>query len=135
MTEYIKEIKSDELQIIEDLINAESLNTKTRVQHIVHKRFFLMDYIRKETSFTYEEIGDMFGGLDHSTVIHGIKKHNQFMEWNDKVYLRDIKWISHFIKEPHTIIVSTLKEDVMNLTSLSGLKRIQRKIKADKYST
>ncbi len=33
-----------------------------------------MYIIRKTTSLSFPEIGDLFGGRDHSTVIHSIKK-------------------------------------------------------------
>jgi chromosomal replication initiation ATPase DnaA len=39
---------------------------------------------------TFEQIGEYFG-RDHATIIHGVKKHNIYMEINDSKYLKDIE--------------------------------------------
>lgn len=47
---------------------------------LVLPRQIAMYLSRQLTSFSYPEIGDRFGGKDHSTIIHAIKKIERNME-------------------------------------------------------
>jgi hypothetical protein len=50
-----------------------STNIKIRKQEIVFARALLYSYLRKTTDLPLTTIGLMFAGLDHATVIHGLK--------------------------------------------------------------
>lgn len=55
-------------------IRVSDLKGKKKNNAVVFPRQIAMYLIRKKTSFSFPEIGDFFGGKDHSTVIHSIKK-------------------------------------------------------------
>jgi len=55
-------------------IKVADLKGKKKNNAVVLPRQIAMYIIRKKTSLSFPEIGDHFGGKDHSTVIHSIKK-------------------------------------------------------------
>ena len=75
------ETKEHEVQILLDLIEEktgftiEDLRSKNRKRDIVHVRRTLFVIAYKLLELPYERIGDIVD-QDHSTVIHGLKKHN-----------------------------------------------------------
>lgn len=53
---------------------SELLAGKSRVRSLVLARYIAMYLIRKHTELSLSEIGDLFNGRDHSSVIHGVRK-------------------------------------------------------------
>ena len=52
------------------------LLSKTRVKLIVRLRFELMhDLRRRYKHLSYARIGQLMGGMDHASVIHGVRRH------------------------------------------------------------
>jgi len=132
-TEYIIEHTDSKLKKVREIVENEQLGSKTRIRSSAHQRYYLMNYMSKELGMTSVKIGMELGGRDHSTVLHGIKKHKEFIEWKDKLYLNDIQMIRNYIEEPHVKIDSTLKEDVLKATTLTELHMIQLNLRAKKY--
>ncbi|MCX5897279.1 MAG: chromosomal replication initiator protein DnaA [Proteobacteria bacterium] len=66
----------DILKLVCKLFNAKvsDLKTKRKNSAVVLPRQVAMYAMRKLTTLSYPEIGQFFGGKDHSTVIHSIKK-------------------------------------------------------------
>jgi chromosomal replication initiator protein len=54
-------------------INVADLRSKTRTRSIVKPRQYAMFLIREMTKYSLPEIGDFFGGRDHTTVMHACK--------------------------------------------------------------
>lgn len=50
----------------------EAVAVVTRKREIVYVRQMMMFFLAKYTCLTLESIGDMFGGKDHTTVIHSV---------------------------------------------------------------
>ncbi len=72
-----KEPAPDEIQKLVSKhfnIKLSDLKGKKKNNAVVLPRQIAMYIIRKKTSLSFPEIGDIFGGKDHSTVIHSIKK-------------------------------------------------------------
>ncbi|WP_321529982.1 chromosomal replication initiator protein DnaA [uncultured Desulfuromonas sp.] len=67
-------------------IKISEIKSAKRVKNLVVPRQIAMYLCRQLTSCSYPEIGDHFGGKDHSTVIHAIKKIEKNIE--DDSYLR-----------------------------------------------
>jgi len=78
---------SEFLDKVMTLIDQDDLNVPSRSQTKSHKRYFLYKKMR-EMGFTYEGIGEYFG-RDHATIIHGVKKHELYVEIKDSKYLKD----------------------------------------------
>ncbi len=73
------------MQAVLDLVSSDfgvlpkDLQSKRRMQSIVLPRQVGMYLARKNTRMSLEEIGGFFGGRDHSTVLHSIKKVNRLL--------------------------------------------------------
>jgi len=68
-TELIQEIVANFYSV-----SVEELRGKKRTKHIAHCRQIAMYLCRKILDISLAQIGDSFGGRDHSTVIHGADK-------------------------------------------------------------
>jgi len=84
------------------LIDQDDLNTPSRSQSKTHKRYFLYKKMR-EMGFTYEEVGEYFG-RDHATIIHGVKKHEIYMEIKDSRYLKDTEEYDNLFQDDQRYI-------------------------------
>ncbi len=73
--EYILDLVSDHFKVPVD-----TLQSKTRKRHVVIARQMSMYLIQKLTDQTLKNIGETFGGRDHSTVIHAVKTIRDLME-------------------------------------------------------
>src|SRR5690625_3001008 len=51
-------------------LDVETLKSKSRKRHIVTARQLAMFFVKKYTEHSLKNIGDAFGGRDHSTVIY-----------------------------------------------------------------
>jgi len=72
-----KEPSPEEIQkLVSKYFNIKLADIKGKKKNnaVVLPRQISMYIIRKKTSLSFPEIGDLFGGRDHSTVIHSIKK-------------------------------------------------------------
>jgi chromosomal replication initiator protein len=58
---------------------------KQRDKHIVKPRQIAMYLIRQETQSSLLEIGQLFGGRDHSTVLHACEKIDQAVNLNPAI--------------------------------------------------
>jgi len=58
------------------------LKSPKRLKAVVLPRQIAMYLARQLTSASYPEIGERFGGKDHSTIIHAIRKVEKLMEEN-----------------------------------------------------
>jgi chromosomal replication initiator protein len=89
--EVKKEANPDDIQkkvCKEFNIKVSDLKNRKKSNSVVLPRQIAMYAIRKLTNLSYPEIGQLFGGKDHSTVIHSIKKIEFHIQKNKK--LKDI---------------------------------------------
>ncbi|MGB0596404.1 MAG: helix-turn-helix domain-containing protein [Rubripirellula sp.] len=56
------------------------LRSGSRKQHLVRARSLAMTLSRQMTSLSMHQIGDYFGGRDHTTVLHAIRKTESLLE-------------------------------------------------------
>lgn len=69
-------------------IKTSELKSAKRLKNIVFPRQVAMYISRNLTSLSYPEIGTKFGGKDHSTIIHAIKKIEKMMK--DDLYVKNM---------------------------------------------
>lgn len=67
-------------------ITVDELLSKGRKRECVWLRFMLYDYLKTNTSLVLSQIGKIFN-RDHTTVLYGIGKHKEYLDWNDKEYI------------------------------------------------
>ena len=70
-------------------IPADSLKSKTRISRVVRARQIAMFLCREMTDLSLVMIGMQFGGRDHSTVLHSIRKIEKLMA-DDPVFTRRV---------------------------------------------
>ena len=63
---------------------------KRRTQNIANARQVAMYICRRNTTYSYPEIGALFGGRDHSTVIHSVKSVEERIR-EDKKFAAELK--------------------------------------------
>ena len=71
-------------------IRIDDMHSKRRSKNIVHPRQVAMYLAKHLTSSSYPEIGQKFGGRDHTTVMHGVSKIEKAMN-EDASIVDDIK--------------------------------------------
>src|SRR5262249_24171842 len=64
-----------------------ALQSKQRAWMVSHPRMLAMFLARKHTAATYGEIGQQFGGLNHSTVVAAEKKVRRWLQENGELAL------------------------------------------------
>lgn len=99
-TEFTKEALHDLISLQDKLVNIDNiqktvaeyfkirvadLSCKNRRQSITRPRQMAMCLARELTSHSFPEIGDAFGGRDHTTVMNACKRINELKEADNKV--------------------------------------------------
>jgi len=111
--EFTKEALHDLISLQDKLVNIDNiqktvaeyykirvadLSSKNRRQSITRPRQMAMCLARELTSHSFPEIGDAFGGRDHTTVINACKRINELKETDIKVeedYSNLLRSLSH----------------------------------------
>lgn len=76
-------------------VNAEAIKSKSRVSKLINPRNVCMYVLRKKFNMTYSQIGQLFSGRDHSTVMTAINKIEKILNKDldlkntiEKIYLK-----------------------------------------------
>lgn len=88
LTKKEEDIKPEQIQkIIASYYNItlSALRGKRRVKQVVFPRQIAIYLIRELTSLTFKQIGDLFGGRDHATIIHDFNKIKILIEKNTNI--------------------------------------------------
>jgi chromosomal replication initiator protein len=112
-TEFTKEALHDLISLQDKLVNIDNiqktvaeyfkirvadLSSKNRRQSITRPRQMAMCLARELTSHSFPEIGDAFGGRDHTTVMNACKRIAELKEADSKVaedYSNLLRTLSH----------------------------------------
>ncbi|MFA6161924.1 MAG: chromosomal replication initiator protein DnaA [Methylobacter sp.] len=112
-TEFAKEALHDLITLQDKLVNIDNiqktvaeyfkiriadLSSKNRRQSITRPRQMVMCLARELTSHSFPEIGDAFGGRDHTTVMNACKRINELKEADNKIaedYSNLLRTLSH----------------------------------------
>jgi chromosomal replication initiator protein len=78
-------------------ISVEELVSKSRSRPLTHARHIAMYLTRENTGLSLVKIGDMYGGRDHTTVLHGIKKIEDEMRARDATF-RQVQDLTRIIR-------------------------------------
>jgi len=93
LTEEEKKISVDNIQKkVSEYFNIRilDLKSKKKSKNIVYPRQMAMYIIRKLTAYSLPEIGDFFGGRDHTTVLYSIEKIDKDIK-SDKIVESDFE--------------------------------------------
>lgn len=111
MSEELFELSKVLNEDIVDIIRAYQLDTPSRKQEIVSKRYYLYNYMYENRNMTTTMIGQYFN-RDHSTVVHGIQEHKYWYQRKDQNYLKMIYPIPELIR-PKRADINIFDVDVM----------------------
>jgi len=78
-------------------IPADELISKSRSRPLTHARHIAMYLTRENTGLSLVKIGDIYGGRDHTTVLHGIKKIEDEMRARDATF-RQVQDLTRIIR-------------------------------------
>jgi chromosomal replication initiator protein len=89
------------LQTVADVFGLKmaDLKSSSRKQTIVKARGVAIYLLRKNLQISFSNIGDIFGGKDHSTIMHADAKINSMIEKGSSDLVDTIAKIQHSIKE------------------------------------
>jgi chromosomal replication initiator protein len=79
-------------------LKSSDMKARKRTEAIAFPRQIAMFLCRELTQASFPEIGQAFGGRDHSTVIHAVRKISQKMK-SDAGFQKEIGQLSHPLKE------------------------------------
>jgi chromosomal replication initiator protein len=77
---------------VDDLVSPSRSRPLTTARHVA------MYLLRENTAMSYVRIGELFGGRDHTTVLHGVTKIDKNMRDREPVY-RQVQDLSRIIRE------------------------------------
>ena len=73
-------------------VRPKDLQSESRVRTISQPRMLAMFLARKHTPSAYTEIGQHFGGRNHSTVMSAERKVQQWLEQNETIKVASQTW-------------------------------------------
>jgi len=91
-----------------------------------------------QIDYTLTEIGNMFGGKHHATILHGLRQHedlHRFGYEDYKIATRRIDEVLYGATLPYYDDSPDLVKDVLKAKTYTQFKKIQRHIKLGKYET
>ena len=121
---------------MEDLINSvqhyiekDELKKSCRERKYVHKRIYFFNVLRN-AGLTYQLIGEMFG-LNHATILHGIKTYKCLKKAKDPMLFLDIAEYDGKFKLHNTKY--DLKTDILKATTIRDLEIIKGRTEKQLY--
>jgi chromosomal replication initiator protein len=76
-----------------------ALRSKERAWAVSHPRMLAMYLARKHTAASYTEIGQHFGGRNHSTAVAAEKKVRHWLDKNGELMLGSCRWLVREVVE------------------------------------
>ena len=118
--------------LIKDIIKKDELTRKCRLPHMVNKRIFLFNFLRNN-GYGFKEIGNLFN-LDHTTVMHGIKRYKELSETKDAMLQVDTERYADLLKDVKAAVINyNLEKDVRKATTVRDLDIIKRRLTNNLY--
>lgn len=68
----------------------------TRNEEVVNIRCILMKLTKEKTNFSLKQIGYIFGGLHHATIIHNLKRYENLLQTEDEEFLNWVKLVKEY---------------------------------------
>jgi chromosomal replication initiation ATPase DnaA len=85
-------------------VTEEEMHSKSAKLHIARPRQVAMWFMRKHAGTTYMQIGQILGGRNHATVIHGIQTVQRKVRNGDRLLTRQIRDIERILQLPRKLI-------------------------------
>lgn len=95
--------KTEHIFRIKSIIQKHKISLVCRNRDLVFKRQLLMWYLRKNTNLSLSRIGQICGKKDHATTLHAFRTVNNYLEYNDKVFMATVDEINTELRAIFTI--------------------------------
>lgn len=117
--------------MIKKIIEEHGLDTPSRKEELVYKRFVFWNYLRK-MGMTLDDIGKLFNRL-HSSIIYGIRKYDDLIIYDDfkKIateFEQEIDSILSVVNEEAISNLTEIEIDLMNANRVSDLWAVKKKL-------
>ena len=116
----------DLIKVVEYFIQKDELKKRCRQRKYFHKRIYFFNVLRNAGK-TYQFIGKMFG-LNHTTILHGIKTYKYLEKSKDPLMFLDIAEYDGKFE-----IKYNLKTDILKATTIGDLQIIKRRTEKELY--
>lgn len=118
--------------MIKKIIEEHGLDTPSRKEELVYKRFVFWNYLYKVMGMTLEDIGKEFN-RNHSSVIYGIRKYNDLIMYDDfknmaSEFEQEIDSILSVVNEEAVASLTEIEIDLMNANRVSDLWAVKKKL-------
>lgn len=118
--------------MIKELIEEHGLNTPSRKESLVYKRFIFWNYLYKVMGMTLEDIGKEFN-RNHSSVIYGIRKYNDLIMYDDfkklaKEFEQELDSVLSVVNEEAIANLTEVELDLMNANNVHELWAVKKKL-------
>jgi hypothetical protein len=117
--------------MIKELIEEHGLNTPSRKESLVYKRFIFWNYLRK-MGMTLDDIGKLFNRL-HSSIIYGIRKYDDLIIYDDfkrlaKSFEDELDSVLSVVNEEAIANLTEVELDLMNANNVHELWAVKKKL-------
>lgn len=76
------------------------VKAKTRRREVVEARYMCYKFLKERTSLSLTAIGDLMGGFDHATVLHGLTTIENLIETNKSIHDTYQRILRRFAQQP-----------------------------------
>lgn len=92
----------------------------------VAARYLCYQYLYTTTNMTLGKIGARYGGRDHATVNHGLRKYNEFVESQDRKFMKALSYFNERVvrRDPiyYTKELTNFEKDTIAFMIKKGIK-------------
>lgn len=83
--EFLQALDKPIIRIVSDItgISVDDIKSKRRIRTIVEARCLAIYFLRTKNRNTYQKIGELVGGRDHSTIIYNLSLYEILMAQNE----------------------------------------------------
>jgi chromosomal replication initiation ATPase DnaA len=118
--------------MIKKIIEEHGLNTPSRKEELVYKRFVFWNYLYNKLGMTLEDVGKEFN-RNHSSVIYGIRKYNDLIIYDDfkkmaTEFEDEIDSILSVVNAEAVDSLTDIEVDLMNAKNVHELWSVKKKL-------
>jgi chromosomal replication initiation ATPase DnaA len=118
--------------MIKKIIEEHGLNTPSRKEELVYKRFVFWNYLYNKLGMTLEDVGKEFN-RNHSSVIYGIRKYNDLIMYDDfkkmaTEFEDEIDSILSVVNAEAVDSLTDIEVDLMNAKNVHELWSVKKKL-------
>jgi chromosomal replication initiation ATPase DnaA len=118
--------------MIKKIIEEHGLNTPSRKEELVYKRFVFWNYLYNKLGMTLEDVGKEFN-RNHSSVIYGIRKYNDLIIYDDfkkmaTEFEDEIDSILSVVNAEAVDSLTDIEVDLMNAKNVHELWAVKKKL-------